>query len=127
MRGLWVIIVLCAMPAFALAQNADPAISALTGQPAAIPAPAWAQLAPAAPPEMAQQRALASDQKLAERFYAANSSEDGHLTRAQAEDGGMPMVARHFDDIDADHLGYVTLDEIEAWRRERAAQWRGGS
>lgn len=31
----------------------------------------------------------------------------------------MPLVARHFDQIDAAHKGYVTLDEIEKFAAKR--------
>jgi hypothetical protein len=49
--------------------------------------------------------------KIIERFKAADANHDGKLTRAEA-DGKMPMVFRHFDKIDADKKGYVTLNDI---------------
>lgn len=51
-------------------------------------------------------------QQLHERFTAANTSHDGKLTKQQAE-LGMPRVAQHFDQIDTQKVGYVTLPQIE--------------
>jgi hypothetical protein len=58
--------------------------------------------------------------RLAQRFAAANVTHDGRLTRQHAA-VGMPAVAREFDAIDVQHKGFVTLDEIRAFR---AAQHR---
>jgi len=46
-----------------------------------------------------------SDRGLAQRFAAANVTNDGRLTRDQAATG-MPVVARNFDTIDVDQKGY---------------------
>ncbi|CAB3766661.1 EF-hand domain-containing protein [Paraburkholderia humisilvae] len=51
-------------------------------------------------------------QQLQERFGAANTTHDGKLTKQQAA-GGMPRVAQHFDEIDTQKVGYVTLPQIE--------------
>ena len=59
--------------------------------------------------------------QLQTRFSSANTTHDGKLTRAQASTG-MPMVAKHFDEIDTRKNGYVTLPQIEAFAREHAAQ-----
>jgi hypothetical protein len=53
------------------------------------------------------------------RFAAANTTHDGKLTRAQAQ-AGMPRVAQHFDEIDTQHAGFVTLAQIEDFMRARA-------
>lgn len=63
---------------------------------------------PAASPRM--ERAM---QQLQARFASANTTHDGKLTREQAA-AGMPRVAQHFDQIDAQRNGYVTLPQIEA-------------
>jgi hypothetical protein len=52
-----------------------------------------------------------------EHFDAANVTHDGRLTPEQAQ-AAWPNVARHFSDIDKDHRGYVTLDEVRTYRRE---------
>ncbi len=57
---------------------------------------------------------------LQDRFDAANTTHDGHLTKIQAR-SGMPAVARNFTAIDKDHNGYVTLDDIRAYNRARRA------
>ena len=59
--------------------------------------------------------------QLQTRFSSANTTHDGKLTREQATIG-MPMVAKHFDEIDTQKNGYVTLPQIEAFMREHAAQ-----
>jgi hypothetical protein len=48
-------------------------------------------------------------------FVQANLAHDGHLTVAEAKDG-FPLIAKHFDDIDVDHKGYVTENDVQAWR-----------
>jgi hypothetical protein len=55
------------------------------------------------------------------KFDAANTTHDGRLTLDQAQAGGMRGVARHFNEIDADHKGYVTMQDIRAWNRAKRA------
>lgn len=71
------------------------------------------------PPPSAQQQSPSPGTRMRfrDRFSAANTTNDGRLTQAQASAGGLKGVARHFDQIDADHKGYVTLQDIVAWRR----------
>ncbi len=57
-----------------------------------------------------------------EKFYAANTTHDGHLTLAQAKAGNMPRVADNFTAIDTQHRGYVTLYDIQAWHMDKFAQ-----
>jgi hypothetical protein len=57
------------------------------------------------------------------RFEQANLAHDGHLTLEEAK-GGYAVVAKHFEDIDADHKGYVTENDIKAWRVMRKAAHR---
>jgi hypothetical protein len=57
---------------------------------------------------------------LALRFAAANVTNDGRLTREQAE-AAMPLVAQNFDAIDVEGKGYVTLPEIQAFTAQRRA------
>lgn len=59
-------------------------------------------------------------QQLQSRFSAANTTHDGKLTKAQAATG-MPRVAQHFDEIDTQKAGYITLAQIEAFMQERGA------
>ncbi len=58
-----------------------------------------------------------------EHFAQANATHDGHLTMAEAKDG-FALIARHFDDIDVDHKGYVTENDVRAWRVMRRAAHR---
>jgi hypothetical protein len=59
-----------------------------------------------------------------QRFEQANTTHDGHLTKAQAEAGGLKGTARNFDAIDKDHKGYVTEQDIHAYYRARYAARR---
>jgi hypothetical protein len=52
--------------------------------------------------------------KLSQRFAAANTSHDGHLTLDQAKAAKWVTVVRHFSRIDADQKGYVTEADIRA-------------
>lgn len=56
------------------------------------------------------------------KFYAANTTHDGHLTLAQAKTGGLDPVADHFSDIDVKKRGYVTYYDIAAWRLDDMAK-----
>lgn len=95
------------------------AVPALAQPPAAAGAVAVAKTATACP---AHHRTYLS---LAKRFALANTSHDGRLTLAQAKVGkGMRNVARHFDEIDATHKGYVTEADIKAWYKARRAAYR---
>ena len=50
-------------------------------------------------------------------FAAANTTHDGHLTKAQADQSGWTRVSKHFDEIDADHKGWVSVDQIHAFNK----------
>ncbi len=58
-------------------------------------------------------------------FTGANLSHDGHLTLEEAK-GGYGAIAKHFDDIDVEHKGYVTENDIRAWRVMQKAAHRLG-
>jgi hypothetical protein len=81
--------------------------------------PAWA----ADPPTANASRAHAPRQTWQHHFAEANAAHDGHLTLEEAK-GGYGLVAKHFDDIDADHKGYVTENDVRAWRVMRKATHR---
>jgi hypothetical protein len=57
--------------------------------------------------------------KLRARFDAADTTGQGHITRAQAEAAGLGYVARHFDEIDAHRHGSVSWDQVQAWLAQR--------
>jgi len=89
---------------------------------------AFAQPDPNAPPPMppAQQQTSHARVPLRVRFENANTTRDGRLTREQAQAGGLRGIARQFAEIDADHKGYVTLQDIRAWQKARRAARMGG-
>jgi hypothetical protein len=80
---------------------------------------------PAAPAPLASEPPKAHHSRLTwqQHFAQANLAHDGHLTRDEAT-AGFPMIAKHFDDIDADHKGYVTENDIQSWRKMRSAARR---
>lgn len=47
-----------------------------------------------------------------ERFKAADTNTDGKLSRDEAK--ALPRIAEHFDKIDADKDGFVTVQELQA-------------
>ena len=98
----------------ALAQQAPDAAQPEAGAPMAPMAPGPGAPGPGAP-----------HMNLRQRFEAANTTHDGRLTRDQAAGGGMPGIARHFDQIDADRKGYVTLQDLRAWAQARRAARAG--
>jgi len=60
-----------------------------------------------------------------EKFEAANVTHDGRLTEQQAEAGGLKNIVRHFQEIDRDGKGYVTIQDIHAWHKARHAARQG--
>lgn len=56
------------------------------------------------------------------KFYAANTSHDGHLTLAQAKAADFKPVVDHFSQIDTYKHGYVTFYDIQAWRMDDMAK-----
>jgi hypothetical protein len=92
--------------------------------------PAAAQVAAgdsAGPPPATGTQPPAEVSRFVERFQAANTTGDGRLTLAQAQAGSLSMIARHFDAIDTQHKGYVTLEDIRAYRQQMRAMRQGGN
>ena len=56
------------------------------------------------------------------KFYAANTTHDGHLTLAQAKAAGFQPIVDHFTDIDVAKRGYVTFYDIQAWHLDDMAK-----
>jgi hypothetical protein len=108
------------------AANAQTPMTGTNGAPASTPpAAALEQSAPASAAPAAQAPAAPhrTRRTLQERFDAANTTHDGHLTLEQAR-SKMPSVARDFAAIDTDHKGYVTIDQIKAHSRAARAAKR---
>jgi len=59
------------------------------------------------------------DAKLRARFEAADTSGQGHISRAQAEAAGLGFVARHFDAIDDAGHGSVSWAQVQAYIAQR--------
>ncbi len=66
------------------------------------------------PPQQQGQRPVHAT--MSQRFDAANTTNDGRLTLEQAQAAHMGKIARNFAQIDADRKGYVTKQDIQAWR-----------
>lgn len=73
---------------------------------------------PAAPPAPLPKVVTPSRTRLTmeQRFDLANTSRDGRLTLDQAKTG-YKTVARNFELIDTSGKGFVTLEDIRAWRK----------
>ena len=63
-------------------------------------------------------RAAGRGAELQKRFAAADKNGDGKLTRDEAQ-AGMPMVYKHFDEIDKAKAGSVSMADIAAFARDR--------
>lgn len=50
--------------------------------------------------------------EMRERFRKADANGDGRLSSAEAQ--ALPRLAKHFEQIDANHDGFVTRDEMRA-------------
>jgi len=61
---------------------------------------------------------------LPERFAEANTTKDGHLTKAQAATANWFYVNRNFEAIDKARKGYVTVEDIRGHAREVREQRR---
>jgi hypothetical protein len=65
------------------------------------------------------------EQRMAERFNAADTNHDGKLSLDEAK-AGLPMVARNFDQIDTGHTGAVTLEQLNAYAKAHMGQRQHG-
>ena len=64
---------------------------------------------------------------MAERLKQADTNGDGMLSRDEA--AALPMISKHFDEIDANHDGQITMEELRAFHKarmeeRRAAHWK---
>ncbi len=101
--------------------------SSTTGQtpgPGATTTPAAPGIAAPAQPAAAGTAATPRHRRTQqERFDEANITHDGHLTLAQAQASpphGWNMVVKNFAVIDSTHKGYVTMDDLHAYRSQKS-------
>jgi Ca2+-binding EF-hand superfamily protein len=57
-------------------------------------------------------------ERMQERLQQADIDHDNSISRAEAEES-MPGVARHFDQIDANHDGFITYDEMKTAQEKK--------
>ncbi len=98
------------------APAAAPAVAATAAPQSASPSPTTATATPAPAARPAYRR-----QTLLQRFDDANTPKDGHLTQDQASAARWTYITRNFDAMDKTHKGFVTVDDIRAFARERRA------
>lgn len=67
-----------------------------------------------------ESRAARMDNELKARFTKADVNGDGKLTRDEAK-GKMPRVYANFDKIDVNHVGYLTVEDIENFVQDKIA------
>ena len=65
--------------------------------------------------------------RMRDRFEAANTTHDGKLTLDQARSANMVRIVRNFPAIDANHQGYVTMQDIQAYGRAQRAAHRAAA
>ncbi len=117
-----ILLVATAMAVFAAV---PPSVHAQT-PPAGTSAPGLPQSAPNFPPKSASvtdapaatatpTKKRAKRMSMQQRFDAANTTHDGHLTRAQAASANWGYVTKHFDVMDSTHKGYVTVADVHAY------------
>jgi hypothetical protein len=92
----------------------------LTAAPAAAQTGSPAPLQPPTSQDVSQRA-----HRFVDRFNAANTSHDGRLTLQQAQAAHMPWVARNFAAIDTQQRGYVTVQDVRAYRRQIQAERYG--
>jgi hypothetical protein len=109
--------------AFILLAGVAQAQNPLTGTTGPLASPNPGPAASAAPGPAAAAPPHRTRRTLQDRFDEANVTHDGHLTMEQAR-AKMPAVARDFTAIDKDHKGYVTVADIQDYRRAKAAERR---
>lgn len=56
--------------------------------------------------------------KMHERLKAADKDGDGKISRAEAV--ALPRIAKHFDEIDTNKDGFLTMEELKAHRAKHA-------
>jgi Ca2+-binding EF-hand superfamily protein len=60
---------------------------------------------------------------IAERLKQADTDGNGMLSREEAK--ALPMISKHFDEIDTNHEGQVTAEELRAFHEKRQAErWK---
>ena len=84
-------------------------------------APAVAQTDPAPSQPAPSQDAISGTRHFLDRFNAANTSHDGRLTLQQAQAAHMSWIIRNFSAIDAQHKGYVTVQDVVDYRQRLRA------
>jgi Ca2+-binding EF-hand superfamily protein len=57
-----------------------------------------------------------------ERLKQADTNGDGMISRDEAK--ALPRIAKHFDEIDANHDGQITSEELRAFHASRMEQAR---
>jgi Ca2+-binding EF-hand superfamily protein len=71
-------------------------------------------------------RAQQAGAELQKRFAAADKNGDGRLTKDEAQ-AGMPMVYQHFDEIDKNKQGSISLADVAAFARAQRAARKGAA
>jgi len=54
------------------------------------------------------------------RLKRADTNGDGMISREEA--AALPMISKHFDEIDANHDGQITVEELRAFHAKQRAE-----
>lgn len=71
-----------------------------------------------------QERRRVMHQRLVERFSNSDRDNDGSISREEATET-MPQIARHFNQVDLNGDGVITLNELEAAQARALERQRG--
>lgn len=85
--------------------------------PATTESPATPGTSAPATPATPAKKPAARRMTLQQRFDAANTAHDGHLTKDQATAANWPYVANNFTAMDKDKKGYITVQDIRAYAK----------
>lgn len=84
-----------------------------------FPATRAAAVLPSTGATLQQQAQRRVDARLGANTVLSNGAA---VTKAQAQSSGLGFVSKHFDEIDAQHTGRVTMSDVRQFIQQRQAQ-----
>ncbi|PKO25656.1 MAG: hypothetical protein CVU35_03060 [Betaproteobacteria bacterium HGW-Betaproteobacteria-8] len=72
-----------------------------------------------------QDRRRSMNKGIQERFFGADKDTDGVLSRQEVVDS-LPQVARHYNQVDLDEDGFISINELVAYQAKLLERQRAG-
>lgn len=72
-----------------------------------------------------QDRRRSMNKGIQERFFSADADTDGVLSRQEVVDS-LPQVARHYNQVDLDEDGFISINELVAYQAKVIERHRAG-